>query len=161
MKKWGDTYPVPPTKLWPCMWYVTCIILFILWPCRGFHNIVCSTAHTVYARNSIANCVHPNTVLKIKHTAFLYLPDMGSTYRKMMPCNILHYLSVQRIKHINEIMYLLLPKFCKLSQLFINSHKVKHEDNRNTLLIYIYIYISNVFYMTYYTFIYTLNNKEV
>ena len=38
--------------------------------------------NTVYATYSIARYVHPNPVLKMKNTAFLYLPGMDSTKMK-------------------------------------------------------------------------------
>jgi len=36
-------------------------------------------AGDIYEIYCTAKCVHPNTVLKIKNTPFLYLPDMDST----------------------------------------------------------------------------------
>jgi len=68
---------------------------------------------------------------------------MDSTNIKLVPCSILNFLSVQLLKHLNEI-----PSFCpnfQASQLLINSHKIKHEVARNILLI---LYIFNVFSMT-------------
>jgi len=62
---------------------------------------------------------------------------------KSVLCSILDSHSVQLIKHVNER-----PFFCpnfQVSQLLINSHILKHEVARNTLLI---LYIFNVFFMT-------------
>jgi len=36
-------------------------------------------SYTQHETNSMAKCVHPNTVVKLKAKAFLYLPGMDST----------------------------------------------------------------------------------
>jgi len=54
------------------------------------------------------------------------------TDMKWVPCGILDSLSVQ-FEHINEITFLM-PDL-QVSQLLINSHKLKQELNRNSLLI--------------------------
>jgi len=49
----------------------------------------------------MAKYVHANIVVKTK--AFLYLPGIDSTNMKYVPCSILDSLSVQLIKHVNEM----------------------------------------------------------
>ena len=50
--------------------YVAWNTIFISWPCRESHNIVCSTVHTCNKLQAVAKCVHPNTVVKIKKQKF-------------------------------------------------------------------------------------------
>jgi len=54
--------------------------------CRGSHNIVCSTGHTMqYATNCMAKYVHANPVVKIKNKSFLYLPGVDYTKKSRCP----------------------------------------------------------------------------
>jgi len=65
----------------------------------------------VYATNCMADCVHPNTVVKIKNKNFSVgcLPGMESTNMKLVPRSILDSFSVELIKHSNKM--LLCPPF--------------------------------------------------
>jgi len=68
--------------------------------CRESHKIVCSAAHICnkfYAKMCTSkHCTNKNKI-------FLYLPGMDSTNIKLVPCSILDFLSVQLLKHLNEI----------------------------------------------------------
>ena len=77
----------------------------------------------------MAKCVHPNTVVKTK--AFLYLPSMSFINMKLAPYSILHSISIQLIKLINEM-----PSFAQIFKWV--SHQLsqtKHEVTRNSVLI--------------------------